>query len=328
MSPRVAVLLSTYNGARWLRPQLDSLLSQTFADWTLWARDDGSSDDSAAILADYARRDPRVRVFSDDAGHLGAQKSFFKLIEKADTDSPYLALCDQDDVWRQDKLQITLAAMRRLENGQDAVPALVHTDLRIVDKDLRVLYPSGKRHLRWQVLEGDFLARLLAQNVVTGCTTMINRALARAATPLPKEAMMHDWWLALVAAALGRVAYLDEATVEYRQHDSNASGSAVRRRPFYDGVLRVLTRPEHFELLMDGRFRQCAALERHLARFPPTPAGRRASNFLAGARRGRVGAALAAWRNGVLMQGAARNALFYLLLLKRPYLKPDGDIAL
>jgi hypothetical protein len=152
---------------------------------------------------------------------------------------------------------------------------------------------------------------------------MINRDLARASLPLPDDAMMHDWWIALVAAALGKVVYLSRATIDYRQHDSNASGSAVRRKPLYDGLLRVLTRPDHFDKLMEGRFKQCRALEAHLSRFPPTPESRRLGAFLDGARRGRLGAARAAWRSGVLMQGTLRNVLFYLLLLKRRYLAPE-----
>jgi glycosyltransferase involved in cell wall biosynthesis len=318
--PEVAILLSTYNGAHWLPQQLDSLRAQSFEDWILWARDDGSKDGCAAVLRDYARRDPRIHLLLDDAGHLGAQKSFFWLLEHAAPEAPYVMFCDQDDVWHADKIEATRKAMRAAEKRFPDAPLLVHTDMRLVDRNLGVLYASAKKHLKFKVLEGDFFARLLAQNVVTGCTMMINRRLADACAPLSDDALMHDWWIALIAAALGRIVYLRRATIDYRQHESNASGSAVRRRPLADGVLRVITRPAHFDKLMEGRFKQCVALEAHLSRFPAAPGSRLLSRFLADARRGRVRTALAAWRDGVLMQGVLRNFLFYFLLLRRPYL--------
>jgi glycosyltransferase involved in cell wall biosynthesis len=323
-SPRrpVSVLLSTYDGARWLPAQLDSLLAQSHEDWTVWARDDGSRDESVEILRAYSRRDPRIRVLSDDAGHLGAPRSFFRLLEHADPGAPYAMFCDQDDVWHPDKISETLRAMQAAAESSPGLPILVHTDMRLVDARSGVLYPSAKKHLRFDVLDGDLFPRLLAQNVVTGCTIMINRPLARACAPMPEGALMHDWWIALVAAALGRVVYLNRTDIDYRQHESNASGSSVRRVPIVDGLLRVFTAPAHFDELMAGRFRQCLDLEAHLSRFPPTPAGRLLSDFLSGARKGRARTALAALRGGVFMQGTARNLLFYFLLLRRRYLPP------
>ncbi len=314
---KVAILLSSYNGAQWLPAQLDSLLRQSHRDWTLRARDDGSSDETPAVLRGYAARDPRVRVVADAAGNLGPCRSFSRLLEQAEAESEsgYFMFCDQDDVWDADKIETTLAAMKAAEEQYGAhTPLLVHTDLRLVDQRLALLHPSAKSRLGFRRTSGDVFPRLLAQNFVTGCTVMINRPLARAAAPIPEAALMHDWWLALIAAALGRIAFIPRATVDYRQHATNASG-VNRRRPFAAALAGALGNPLRYRQAAARRLRQAAALEAHLSRFPATPAASLLSSFLAAARRGSVPGLFSALRHGIEMQGPARTAVHGLALL-------------
>jgi glycosyltransferase involved in cell wall biosynthesis len=312
----VSILLSTFNGAAWLPELLDSLLAQTHREWTLWARDDGSHDSTPAVLRDYARRDPRVKLLAG-GGHLGAPRSFFRLLEQA-PESPYAMFCDQDDVWYEDKIEVTLEAMLAAERADGAkTPLLVHTDMRFVDRRLRPLSPSVKGYLGFRDLDGDILGRLLAQNVVTGCASMLNRSLARAVRPLPPEAIMHDWWCALVAASLGRVVYVPRATMDYRQHGSNASGVSLHRQRIARAVRRLLQEPSFYDRVLEERIAQARALRAHLKGFPEGRASRLLDDYLRDVEGGGTRAVASVRRLGVAMQGAARNSLYYLLLLRR-----------
>jgi glycosyltransferase involved in cell wall biosynthesis len=225
--PRIDVLVATHHGADFLDAQLRSLVEQTCPPARILVRDDASTDATPALLADWAARRPELIELIDCGGRrLGACGNFAALLDHADAD--YVMFCDQDDVWFADKIARTLAAMQEAERraGPDR-PLLVHTDLKVVDQSLRPLGDSYWKYQRLDVRRGTTLNRLLVENVVTGCASMFNRALARRAAPIPPEAVFHDWWIALVAAAFGRIERLDEPTILYRQHGRNQVG-AVR----------------------------------------------------------------------------------------------------
>jgi glycosyltransferase involved in cell wall biosynthesis len=228
------ILLSTYDGAAFLVEQLDSLLAQTCQDFRVTVRDDGSQDGTREILERYAAAHPeRFVVLPADGERRGAAASFAGLL--AGATAPYAMFCDQDDVWVPDKIESTLAVMRDLEKAHGAAtPLLVYTDLRVVDARLAVIDESFWHFQRIHPERLTRLARVLVQNFATGCTVMVNRALAALAAPVPAEAIMHDWWLALVATAFGKAALLRRPTVLYRQHGRNDIG-ATRWR-FLDGV--------------------------------------------------------------------------------------------
>ena len=131
--------------------------------------------------------------------------------------------CDQDDVWLEQKIEKTLAVMQAAEDG-DATPVLVHSDLKVVDQKLNVISPS---FFEFQKLIQDdiILPKLLVQNYVTGCTVMINRALAQKCGQIPDNSIMHDWWLALTAILFGKLVCMSEVTMLYRQHSNNQVGA-------------------------------------------------------------------------------------------------------
>ncbi len=221
----VQILLATCNGGRYLAAQLDSIFAQTWNDWQLLVRDDGSVDNTPDILADYRQRYPdKMVMLAADGIRLGACANFARLMAAADAD--YLLFCDQDDVWLPGKIARTMETMRALERESGAAkPLLVHTDLAVTDASLTVVRPSLWRYQHTRPEYGSCLNRLVVQNYATGCTLMFNRAARDVALPLPLEAQMHDWWLALVAAAFGRVGYLAEPLVLYRQHGLNDVGA-------------------------------------------------------------------------------------------------------
>lgn len=223
-NPRIEVLLATYNGERFLREQIESILAQDYENLTVLARDDGSSDSTADILLSYEREFPeRFRVMPSSPG-TGNPKLNFLLLMKAST-AAYVCLSDQDDLWLPDKVRKAMSLMRQLESQWgEHTPALVFSDLRVVDQQLLPLKESMWAHFGVAPEFIERFATLLNKNVVTGCTTMLNRRLVALSQRMSDEAVMHDHWIAMVACAFGKSAFVREQLVLYRQHGRNALG--------------------------------------------------------------------------------------------------------
>ena len=226
MRSEVAVLMATYNGAKYLPVQLDSIVQQTFSDWTLLISDDGSSDGTQDILNDYASRYPeKIILLKKDKATGSAKKNFLFLTAQA-KEYPYVMYCDQDDRWNPEKISLTLQKMKETEAGHSETPCLVHTDLEVVDGELQQLHKSFMKYSGLDATRCR-LNQLLIQNNVTGCTMMINHALwnLAARTVDADQVLMHDWWFALIAAACGKIGFVPHATIQYRQHGDNSVGA-------------------------------------------------------------------------------------------------------
>lgn len=235
----VYILLAAYNGQKYIGEMIDSILAQDYTDWHLVLSDDSSSDSTPSVLDSYAEKYPeRITHYKSGKRFGNAQNHFMHLLEQY-SDAPYIMFCDQDDVWHKDKISKTLAKMKETEKDP-AVPAMVHTDLCVVDGQLNLLSES---FCEYSKLNGHRLAlnQLLAQNVVTGCTMMLNSALAQRAaqTVEEKDMLMHDWWIALIASVYGQIGFLDEATIDYRQHSDNVVGAKNIRSVGY--ILRKIS---------------------------------------------------------------------------------------
>jgi len=225
----VVILMATYNGAEYLREQLDSIVHQDFTDWTLLVSDDGSFDFTPQILEEYAQRFPeRIFLLKKDTPGGSAKKNFLLLTANAEQAGgfSYVMYSDQDDCWDPGKIRLTLRKMRETEAGHPETHCLVHTDLRVADERLAILAPSFFQYSGIRP-ERDQLPMLLVQNVVTGCTMMLNRSLWQLAVRQadPEKIQMHDWWFALLAAAAGKIGLEPHATIAYRQHGSNSVGA-------------------------------------------------------------------------------------------------------
>lgn len=223
----VAVLLSTYNGARFLAEQLDSLLTQSHRDWVLFWRDDGSTDETRAIMRGFAAGAGEGRCVEVGEGErLGPTRSFIAVLRAAlAAGFEAFAFADQDDVWLPEKLARGAAALGRA--GWER-PALYCARQVFVDERLA---PIG---LSCRVRRAPAFPAALTQNIATGCTVVMNRRAAElVARSQPPSASFHDWWTyLLVAAADGAVLIDDTPAVLYRQHGRNlvgASKSTLRR---------------------------------------------------------------------------------------------------
>lgn len=220
----IDILMATYNGAKYVDKQIDSILNQTYTDWKLYIRDDGSNDGTKEILQDYERKYPnKIVVIRDNKKGLGAKGNFTELMRYSK--SEYCMFSDQDDVWLESKIEDSIRVMREAEtlNGTD-IPVLVHTDLKVVDKNLNIINES---FWEYQNLNCDNknLNKLLIQNNITGCTILMNKSLTYMCRNIPSNCIMHDWWIALVASAFGKIYTVDKQTMLYRQHGNNEVGA-------------------------------------------------------------------------------------------------------
>ena len=254
---RVDVVMATYNGARYLPEMLDSLTAQHYAGLRLVACDDGSSDGTPELLEKFD--DIPVRV-SRNPRNLGARDNFSRALGLAD--APYVALADQDDVWMPGKIAAMMDRMAELEGESDSgTPILVFSDLHIVDTDLNLMLPSfyeGTFKSRDASTLGDFAI----SNHVPGCVILANRALLDAALPVPAVAHMHDWWLCIVAAAIGKIGHVPEPLIKFRRHGANEtdSGRQKRRSTWIWQALGRATRPrEYFEQRMEATTKLASA---------------------------------------------------------------------
>lgn len=217
----VTVLLAVYNGEKYLKQQIDSIMGQTVRDIKIIIRDDGSTDNSLQIIDDYCNKYPQTISKLEGTPTGSAKQNFAELLKNCDSD--YIMFCDQDDVWLPQKVEKTFAAMKSAE-GDGKMPVLVHTDLKVVDQNLDVISPSFFNFQK--LIQDDItLSGLLVQNYVTGCTIMINRALKEKCGAIPQSCIMHDWWFALAAVAFGRLVCVNEPTMLYRQHSGNQVGA-------------------------------------------------------------------------------------------------------
>jgi rhamnosyltransferase len=221
----VVVLLSAYNGAAYIARQIESICAQSFRDWRLLVRDDGSSDDTLEIVRRFCATDPRISLIENSGSRVGPWASFGRLLSHAYNGSAeYIFLSDQDDVWLQDKMEQQLVPLRAAAATRDAPrPLLVHSDLVLVDEHLQRIHGSFSEFQRTSYDSRDPLGTLLIHNAVVGCTIAINRPLLELALPLP-PGTLHDWWLAVCAAATGSIQRTARPTVLYRQHSTNVVG--------------------------------------------------------------------------------------------------------
>ena len=219
---KIAILMATYNGARYLEQQIESILTQSERDWNLIIRDDHSTDGTREIIERYCSQDDRIIWLNDGNGKQGAKLNFGKLMEFAVDTYSYFMFCDQDDIWASEKISYSIKALQELEAQHGAnVPLLVYTNFSFVGEDLSKLKRVADVAPFYSA--DEIFNTLFVTNVIYGCTVAINRSLVKLSIPIPADCENHDYWIAFVASALGHIRYLDQTTVLYRQHGRNVT---------------------------------------------------------------------------------------------------------
>ena len=227
----IAIIMGVYNGEKYIKEQIGSIIAGDCKDWKLFIFDDGSKDNTEKIVKEFIKNYPDKIYFEKNRENFGAAGNFFngtkRVKEELAPEAEYFCFSDQDDVWVEDKLSRSLAKIKEIEGGR---PALVFSDVAITDKNLKVTADS---YFKAEKVDNTKIALnyLLMENKFIGGTVMVNKALVDAELKaeekglLPhKKAKMHDWWLGLIAAGLGRVGEVKGFTEYYRQHGGNVVG--------------------------------------------------------------------------------------------------------
>lgn len=255
---KVNILMSTYNGQQFLAEQIRSIQEQTFSDWTLLIRDDGSSDQTKDLLQEFARQDSRIRLIDlEEQNNLGVIKSFHRLVqyEKAD----YYFFSDQDDVWLPDKLEVSLQEARLYPTDQ---PLMVYMDLTVVNQDLQVMTESMIRSQSHHA--NTELVQELTENTVTGGVAMINHTLAELWSET-EDILMHDWYLALLASALGKLVFIDKPGELYRQHADNVLGARTLSKRFKKWIRPHILFKVYWDLIKNSQKQASFLLDKPLS---------------------------------------------------------------
>jgi glycosyltransferase involved in cell wall biosynthesis len=213
--------MCTYNGSLYVREQLDSILNQAYPELEVIVGDDASTDDTYAILQDYAARDPRIRIYRNETNQ-GYNVNFSKACSL--TTGAYVAISDQDDIWEPDKVAVLVEALEA-----DPVFILVHGISARFEE-------QGKPHLRSlkkvNYIRGHDIRKFFMLNIISGHSMMFRKELLAQSQPFPAR-VYYDWWLAANACAIGEITAVERVLVWHRMHTSNATGAARPVIPFY-----------------------------------------------------------------------------------------------
>ena len=217
----IDILLPTYNGEKYLKEQIDSILNQTYKNIRLIISDDCSKDSTPKILEEYRRKDERIELYLQKE-NIGVVKGIEFLLKKVK--SNYYMLADQDDVWLPMKVEKSIETLKK-ENAD-----LVFGDLEVVDQDLRTMYPSFGDFMLLNRKINKYINSYKVNylyNCVTGCTVLSKKEFIEKILPIPTESkyLIHDHWIGLVVALNGKLAYMPEKYIKYRQHGNNQVGT-------------------------------------------------------------------------------------------------------
>ena len=224
----IHIVMCTYNGEKYIQEQVQSIIDNSVQDWNIIVSDDQSTDNTIRIIERFQNTYYGKIHLSVNKTKKGAIDNFLSSIYTIGlrmNHDDFIMLCDQDDVWNTDKICRTLEGMKeQIEIYGNDAPLLICTDVSVVDDQMDIIHGSFRKMNHYNINNLDF-SHLMMENKVQGCTVMMNKSLAVMLDRLPHHASMHDGWLALIAAAFGRIKYIDEPTMMYRQHAANVQGS-------------------------------------------------------------------------------------------------------
>ena len=302
----IEIILATYNGEKYLREQLDSVLANTFTDFEIHICADGSTDGTLEIAREYVEKYSQITLWENQENQ-GYTKNFLQAV-KRETAS-YFMFCDQDDIWMPDKIEQTYRAIKEAEEAKE-IPILVYTDAFNYDNDTKKDTGSFHKTSHLDTKKVD-TAHLFMENKCIGCTIMCNAKVRDYITELPEEIRVHDWWVALICSHFGKVVYLDKMTLHYRQHRDNMIGTSS----FFHYLTERLRHVKEQRQALQATFAQGKAFYQLYGDWIEDPKKKKiACEFAILAEENWMMRRIKACRYGFLKSGMVRNiALFFLI---------------
>jgi glycosyltransferase, family 2 len=219
-NPKLCILLASYNGEKYISEQLDSIINQTYKNWELIIRDDGSKDETVTILNKYEKKDERIKILRDDKGNLGFLKNFEELLFNAKEE--FVLFSDQDDFWLKNKLEKFVEKIRDLDEKVLSKPLLIHCNSLVCDDKLEII---KEKFIDSKIAKKNNSNIYFFEYIVQGSTSMVNKKMIKESLPFLKNVTLHDRYFHLLSQFLGTRVFIDESLVKYRQHERNEIGA-------------------------------------------------------------------------------------------------------
>jgi len=228
----IAILLTTYNGSRYLKEQLESILNQTYKDWTLYIHDDQSTDNTIDIINEYLKKDYRIKYIPDNIRR-GSGDSFLYLLSLVSAD--LYMFCDQDDIWIKSKVEEQYNKIYEINQKYSDVPLLVVCDLMIVDSHMQIIVDS-----LWNDVFRKYFTNSnhpMLYSIYAGCSMIFNNAAKNHIDYDNKLNLLHDQLVTIsVASNHGIIEYVDKPLIKYRQHAMNVVGYNIIKNKWINRV--------------------------------------------------------------------------------------------
>ncbi len=221
----IDILMATYNGEKYVAEQIDSILNQSYNSFRLIISDDCSTDNTFEILKKYAKKDNRIVLYKQEL-NLGVNRNFQFLLDEVTAE--YFMFSDQDDIWKEDKIEKSINKLKETDSD------LVYTDLEVIDENYSTIYKSYWRYKGFwhKIKKYNNYESLFLNNYITGCTMLVKSKFIKQTQPaispiIINSRLLHDHWTALIVSIQGKMSYIDEPLVQYRQHGDNQIGARM-----------------------------------------------------------------------------------------------------
>lgn len=305
----IHILMATYNGQEYLREQLESICRQSIQNWVLHICDDCSMDETIEIAEQFAERYANQIFIMKNEKNIGTKQTFARLIREVREPGDY-AFCDQDDVWSENKLEIMQKRLR-IEEKKINEPLLVYSDSNLIDEKGNCIGESLVNSSGLFLADKKIFESLLSCNMVQGAAMLWNWKLHQLITDIPKQALMHDWWVALVAAGNGRIVFIPEKLSRYRQHTNNVTGGFDRQK-WHKSFLKKIFIKNWKTLIVNNHILQAERIEQaqvYITRYSDD----RAEEYIRIMSKGRIMRTYLGIRKGYLFMSWKYSIKYYLL---------------
>lgn len=261
----IAIVMATYNGENFISEQIESIIAQSFKDWKLFIHDDGSSDSTLQIISEYEKKDSRIVIENDGIFFHNSSANFFHLLRVIPESFEYICLCDQDDFWNPNKLELSLEEIKKISSDNN-LPVCISSDMSLINFSGEIYVKSFWKYANINL--NSTFNTLLIENTATGCTMMFNKTVIKYISDLNqdeiKKIIQHDWYISLICASDGIYKQVDVPMVRYRQHGHNVVGA--RKFNFLNKIslFKLITSIKRIRKLSKKIKEQSIVLEAHI----------------------------------------------------------------